>query len=983
VLRRCCEIRIIFETGFSSMPHLIIRLFGLPQFFLDETPLKVERRKTLALLSYLACASEGSSGGSRGVSRETLSALLWPDAAQEQATAYLRQALWDFSKVAGEGWIEREGASMRLRQDEMVRVDVRTFNNHMAYWKRAGQGNIDEDSFSQNAIPLLEEAVSLYTGDFLEGFTLRDSPDFDEWQTLQAEGLRLQLSDALEGLSRLYSLQERYEPAIAAARRWLVLDELNENAHRALMRLYDASGQRSAAIRQYETCQRRLQQELGVAPEPATTQLFQQVSARRNTSPGAQPSGAPKRASDPTQRTAARAPARPPVPVFLPSQATPFLGRENELARIREMLANPECRLVTLVGQGGSGKTRLAIQAAGQSIGYPHGLSYPHGIYFVGLASAVEPDEMVLAIARAIKLELRSNLQQGISSEEAREQMLNFLAEKKILLVLDNLEQINDTGLLSDLLACAPDLKLVATSRIRLNLPEEWVLEVGGLPFPEQNLLAAEIDGEAFQQYAAVQLFIKCAGRAGRFTPQAADLPVIARICQAIEGLPLGVELAAAWVKMLSCQEILAEINRSLDFLETAFPGAPERQRSLRAVFEHSWDLLSENERSVFRQLSIFRGGFTREAAYQVAGASLVLLGAFVDQSMLRRVSSGRFDLHELVKQYAAEKLAADPPAQAETEARHAQYYADWLRQKSELLRGCDQLATLALLRGEMHNLNRAWRWLAAHHQYQQIESILPNIILFYEMHGQYSLGLEIMQVFVQTIRQNAPNGVPQDKTTAGLLAIGLAATHHFDRGHISAEQNALIQQESLALIQGMPPTLTRAFVLLLNSTAQSQLSSEQAIEMCQEAAEIFQSTGDLWGSGLARLVIADVLAFGKRDLEQARAAYESAMHTFDQLDNDWGRALCFFGLASIARMTGRLEEAAQLIQHCIQIYDQMGNIGRLLDTRDFAGRLAAQTGHEELARQYFAANRACSNEIGDRSRSRYYAELIEKLKKD
>jgi tetratricopeptide (TPR) repeat protein len=440
------------------------------------------------------------------------------------------------------------------------------------------------------------------------------------------------------------------------------------------------------------------------------------------------------------------------------------------------------------------------------------------------------------------------------------------------------------------------------------------------------------------------------------------------------------VELAAAWVKMLSCQEILDEITRSLDFLESAYPGAPERQRSLRAVFEHSWSLLSENERNAFRRLSIFRGGFSREAAYQVAGASLALLGAFVDKSILRRVSSGRFDLHELVKQYAAEKLSADPPAQAETEARHAQYYAGWLLQKSESLRGRDQLATLALLRGEMHNLSQAWRWLTGHHQYGLIERILPGFLLFYEMHGQYSLGAEMMQLAVQSIRQDWPGCPPEDETTCGLLALALAAIHHFERGHLPPEQNDPIQQESLALAQMLPHTHTRAFVLILNSAGPNLLSPDLAIALCQESAATFQTTGDPWGSGLAHLVRGDVLMFAKHDHDQARAAYEAAIAIFDCLDNDWGRALCYFGLASVAWVSGRLEDAAQLIQQSIRIYEQMANIGRLLDTRDFAGRLAALTGQADIARQYFAANLACSNEIGDRGRSRYYAEQIARL---
>jgi tetratricopeptide (TPR) repeat protein len=177
-----------------------------------------------------------------------------------------------------------------------------------------------------------------------------------------------------------------------------------------------------------------------------------------------------------------------------------------------------------------------------------------------------------------------------------------------------------------------------------------------------------------------------------------------------------------------------------------------------------------------------------------------------------------------------------------------------------------------------------------------------------------------------------------------------------------------------------LPHTHTRAFVLILNSAGPNLLSPDLAIALCQESAATFQTTGDPWGSGLAHLVRGDVLMFAKHDHDQARAAYEAAIAIFDRLDNDWGRALCYFGLASVAWVSGRLEDAAQLIQQSIRIYEQMANIGRLLDTRDFAGRLAALTGQADIARQYFAANLACSNEIGDRGRSRYYAEQIARL---
>ena len=514
----------------------------------------------------------------------------------------------------------------------------------------------------------------------------------------------------MEALSRLFAAQGEPAEALAAARRWLALDELNETAQREMMRLLSENGQRNAALQQYEACRRILQEQLGAAPEPATVQLFEHISAQPTSTLAKQPVETRESAPGKAQAAPGKAQA---APVLLPAQATPFLGRKMELERIQELLARDECRLVTLLGPGGCGKTRLAIQAAGQSTGYPQ------GIYFCGLESASSEEEAVHIIAGAVRLKFRIDFRSTLKVEEAREQLLEYLAEKKILLVLDNLEQMAGRArLFSEILANAPAVKLIATSRLRLNLPEEWILEIGGLPTPEDTGNKSVWGPLHPARSDAVKLFLHGAEQACGFHPREEDWAAIARIVRLVDGLPLGIEMAAAWVKMLSCQEIAAEMERSLDFLETTRQGMPERQRSLRAVFEHSWKLLAEREGPVFQRLSIFQGGFTREAAFEVAGASLATLSAFMDQSLLHRTAAGRFDLHQIIRQYAAEKLSADPLAQADTEERCARHYAGWLLRKAGGLRSSDQVAALSTLRWEKQNLRQAWSWLIEHREY-------------------------------------------------------------------------------------------------------------------------------------------------------------------------------------------------------------------------------------------------------------------------
>jgi DNA-binding SARP family transcriptional activator len=499
------------------MPNLSIRLFGYPQFQLDGSPIKVERRKTLALAAYLAVESP-----QRETSRERIATLFWPDCFQDQAGAYLRQALWDFSKAAGDSWIAREEQTLLFQQNSNLWVDVNAFSAGLAKWKSV-------EPLGTAAISLLSELVGFYKGDFMAGFNLRDCPVFDEWQVYHAETYRLQLGQALEALVKAHVAGKSYDQAVECARRWLALDPLNEAAHLALMQLYADQGQRSPALLQYETLTRILADELGVEPGAETTALFERI---RDAAVMPGPAAAASR------------------PVRLPAQLTAFVGREEELARIETQLLEPDCRLISLVGVGGSGKTRLSIQAAGLS------QDFPDGVFFVGLAAVNSFEQLLTAIADALKMNFHTEARTNLKLEAAKIQLLNHLAARKILLVLDNFEQLSScSDFLAALLDSAPMLKIIVTSRERLNLHGETVIEVGGLATPD--------DLELFQvdAFAAVQLFIKSAYRTGRFHPTESDWPQIVRICRMVEGIPLGLEMAAGWTRTVTCAEIAAEID--------------------------------------------------------------------------------------------------------------------------------------------------------------------------------------------------------------------------------------------------------------------------------------------------------------------------------------------------------------------------------------------------------------------------------------
>ena len=341
----------------------------------------------------------------------------------------------------------------------------------------------------------------------------------------------------------------------------------------------------------------------------------------------------------------------------LPFQPTTFVGRTEELAAIKQLLNDPVCRVLTLLGPGGIGKTRLSIEAGTEQLQY-HG----NGVYFVPLTPVGSPSLIISAIASAIQVSFDG-------ADDPCSQILRYLAEKQMLLIMDNFEHLLEgSDLLIAILQSAPNVKFLVTSRERLNIQEEWVLALEGLSFPT---------GESCQQletYSAVQLFIQRARQIQANFSLIENAEAVRTICQQVEGIPLAIELATTWLRAMSCPQITTHIASGLDFLSTPLRNVPARHRSLHVVFEQSWNQLLSAEQSVLMRLSVFRGGFDLAAAEQVAGASLMLLAGLADKSLIRINATGRYDLHELLRQYGAEKLR-DAGATEPTAQRHGDYF--------------------------------------------------------------------------------------------------------------------------------------------------------------------------------------------------------------------------------------------------------------------------------------------------------------------
>jgi len=356
----------------------------------------------------------------------------------------------------------------------------------------------------------------------------------------------------------------------------------------------------------------------------------------------------------------------------LPLQTAPIIGRERELAEVSQLLDDPACCLLTLVGLGGIGKTRLAMEVAAQRTD-----DFLDGVYWVSLQTIQTVDELVPAIIASLSVQM---------SSDPYQQLLSFLHEKNLLLILDNFEHLlPGVDLLHKILSTARQVKILVTTREALGIQEEWVYRIYGLDVPPEDT-CTDIDG-----YGAVQLFTYNAHRVWwRFSPQEEALAVC-RICQLVEGMPLALELAASWLRALTCQDIVNEIQRNLEFLKSTSPDIPVRQHSIQAVFQQSWELLSEHGQESFQKLSVFRGGFTRDAAEKVANPSLDILIALVDKSFIRKTTAGRFEMHELLRQFGEERLE-EAGAVNVTKAAHSSYYMLYLQGQEAGLKSQRQL---------------------------------------------------------------------------------------------------------------------------------------------------------------------------------------------------------------------------------------------------------------------------------------------------
>jgi predicted ATPase/transcriptional regulator with XRE-family HTH domain len=613
-----------------------------------------------------------------------------------------------------------------------------------------------------------------------------------------------------------------------------------------------------------------------------------------------------------SKRTGSSTPARTNLPV-LPN---PLIGRQRELDAINQLLSNPQCRLMTLVGPGGIGKTHLAIESARRRQAV-----FADGVFFLPFDPVNTTRFIVPMIADAVGFVFENE-----NHLEPKTQLFNYLKEKQVLLLLDNLEHlltVPGIEVLAELLAKAPKVKLLATSREPLELRGEWIFEVQGLAIPESTQIEESV------QNTSVELFLQRAQQAhSGFNAIERDFPAIVRICRLVEGMPLGIELAAVWVRTLSCEEIARELEHGLDILSVSARDFPARHRSMGAVFDQSWRLLTEEEQAVLLRLSVFCGGFRREAAEQVAGASLSVLSALIAKSLIRRNGSGRYDLHELIRQLAAEHFSDHPDELAETQARHGHFYLLFFGQADGGLRSSAQAEVLAELTAEMDNFRAAWDWAVAQSEFTLIEQALRTFSAIYDMRGWLQEGFECLAGTLEAL-ETAHEQSPSDGTIQVALAHMLSARALLAvRLARHAEAQAMLERSVEILHPLNEPRVLVEAITFLGTEMESTSNYARAKELYNEGLEIATAIDDRWFAALCRTLATQLASFTQPmdNPEQMRTRLQAVVAEWRAVGDPRFTTLALNLLSLSATNLGQYDEARAALQECVALSGSIGD---------------------------------------------------------
>ena len=640
----------------------------------------------------------------------------------------------------------------------------------------------------------------------------------------------------------------------------------------------------------------------------------------------------------------------------LPAQATAFIGRDDELAALDTLLLTPDVRLITIVGPGGMGKTRLALACAERFTGDEAESLFPDGIYFVPLAPLSDPDHIIPSMAEAFDFPLEAG---GGHQRTAMQQILDYLREKKILILLDNFEHLLEGAeLVSEILQTASMVKILATSRERLQMRTEQLFTIEGLKYPNWET------PEDAAEYTAVKLFLQSARRVNHnFMLGQADLTFLTRICRLVGGLPLGVELAAAWVDMLSLEEIAAEIQRSLDFLETELRDMPERHSSMGAVLDTSWQRLSQAEQDAFAQFSVFRGGFDRAAGQNITGSSLRTLSGLINKSLLQyNQQTGRYQVHELLRQFGEKKLDQKKRLANPVRDRHSSYYCQRLQEWESMLKGDRQQKALAEIESDIDNIRNSWQWATQHSNIERLAMAMDSLGYFHEWRGRYQEGVVLF---------NAAATALVNKETATVLrtkAKLLAWQSVFDNLVNDDELAVALCQQALSLLRhealaAIDTRWEKSFILSQLGRAGHDFGRRN--QALKESLSLSRQLNDNWGLASTLQILGDTNSWSGNltQMEDYLAEYLALPRASgDKLGTIRG----LIARSEVTGAKGNFAQSLPHIQEALEISEEIGSLSNLIRCYQLLGMCYLHLHELDRADDALRNGLALSQELGD-----------------
>ncbi len=650
-------------------------------------------------------------------------------------------------------------------------------------------------------------------------------------------------------------------------------------------------------------------------------------------------------------------------------QFSDFVGRKIELQEICELLQSEKCRLVTLVGVGGVGKTQLALRVTEQVSD-----KFDDGVYSVDLQAVETSDEFISAIATELGMSLSGQ-------ESPIDQLLRYLGKKYLLLLLDNFEQLlRSTHLLTKMIQSIPGIKLLVTSREALNIQEEHRYTLRGLEIPESH----QVDG--LTSFDSVQLFIERARRVRQDFSLEEERAGVVRICQLVEGMPLAIEMAASWVKMLRCAEIAAEIQHNLNFLQSNLRHVDPRHQNMRAVFAQTWARMSKAEQDLFKRLSIFRGGFERESAEIIAGATLFSLSSLVDKSLIRCDQQGRYHIHELLRQFSEDKLTSTE--RDEIARKYMNYYANFMAKRKLGTVEHNQRATSLEIEQELENVRASWQYAIRHQDVEVVQNIAATYFYYCQIRSRFLESAKASeQAIVMLDNLNQPELIAQIQVYWGWMLIRIG---QFDQADAVLTQSAMTFDElnlepaygmgshplsPLSIVKGIHGDYDRAVEMGERLKHESQMRTDlhnlsfacyaltsaylsigqydEAQHNAQLAVDYATQVGNRWYKAYC-LIEWGKVAYAIGHYEQAESHFQASLRIREDFDDPEGIAILSAHLGEVALARQEYSKASHLFTHSLEIYESLNDKGGLATVHQGFGRVATQTKQVHDAAKHF-----------------------------